>query len=1195
MTFRKSLSPSVICGVAVALWALMAVSGLGADWPMWRYDAGRSAASPERLPERLHLRWVRQLTPMRPAFWQAHQERLQFDLGYEPVVLGKTMFVGSSANDSLVALDTETGRERWRFYADGPVRFAPAAWEGRVYLGSDDGRIYCLNADDGRVVWSFAVVPSSRKVLGNGRLISVWPVRGGPVVAEGVVYFAAGVWPFEGLFFGAADAKTGKLLWLNDRLGSMYAEHPHAAMSFGGPSPQGYLVIQGDEVIAPGGRAFPAALDRRTGKLTHFEFGHGGFGSRPGSWFLATKAGNLCIDPQINTGIHDGGQQIIGQSAPVRKKDEAIPAEIRIGQRTYQIRPDIAQSIAAGGREFLFADGFREVDGRIHSMLAADQKLFVVSRPGSLYCFTGDEASPIRHPLDVVSLPTANDSWHDRIAQLLRTTGCGKGHALVWGVGSGRLLEELLRQSDLDVIAVDPDAGKVHTLRNRLDRAGLYGSRVSVHVGRPLDFGFPQYLATLLVSEDLTVLDSASDEAIALECARVLRPYGGTACLALAPARHQRLDQWSKRGEAAGMRLRRAGELSLLSRDGPPPGSADYTGTTNHDQLVAAPLGLLWFGDTHYHHKLYFKGYLAPETGRGLPQGIRVVGGVLRYATTAAPHGPNPPKMTYTDYLRFMDTKLGFVEALTDVYTGRVVSESELSKAAASDGPGDDGDRKAAILYARRNPITGIDEGREVVKTYGCDQSAVDYGGILTMRSGTGAFYDSVLESGTINVSGMRAGCRNSIVPGNGVLCLPSWTGNCTCNYPVSTSLALVHMPEEFEQWSAWGGVAVEAPVRRVGINFGAPGDRMTRDGTLWLEWPSVGGPSPAVPVHTVPEQPERFYRHAIRMCGGQGWPWVTASGILGVRSVTIEPMARRSEPLGETFSVRWAGFLQAPASDTYSFFARTDHGVRLWIDQRLVIDNGKELLRGRREAEVSGAVALKAGQRYPICLEYFHAKQGRPKQSRAQLSWSSPGTPKELVPAVRLFGADRKPGGLTGAYFGHSQLTGPSVLHFDPQIDFAWGEQLPAPLRQAAAPVSLSQRPFTVRLFFGEPEEIRPGERIFGVAIQGREVARELDIVRQSGGPHRGLLLESKGVPIKDSLRVEFTPRTQRPPLICGVELIAERIDSMSQSSTSPRSAASSSFLTAPISENRACGRGLRGISCSSCPWMSMDISLRQ
>ena len=1129
------------CCATAVFWLFSTVAGSAGDWPTWRYDAARSANSPERIPDPLHLKWVRQFPPLRPAFWQAYQERLQFDLGYEPVVQGKTLLMASSANDSLVALDTETGNQRWRFYADGPVRLAPAAWEGKVYIGSDDGRLYCLRADDGQLVWSFAVTPSSRKALGNGRLISVWPIRGGPVVADGVVYFAAGIWPFEGIVIGAADARSGALLWLNDRLGSMYVTHPHGAMSFGGPSPQGYLVIQGDKLIVPSSRAFPAVLDRRTGKLVHFEFGYGGFGSRPGSWFLATDGDKLCIDPRLNTGIHDGGQQIIGQAGPIRKKDEKIPATVRVGENTYHIRPGIAQSITAGGREYPFARSVPGVEGQVHSMLAADAKLFVVTRSGSIYCFAENETPLIRHPLETTPLAASTDSWHSQVAQMLRLIGNRKGYALVCGLGSGRLVEELLRQSPLDVIAIDPDAAKVQTQRRRLDLAGLYGSRVAVHAGRLREFGLPPYLATLVASEDLTTLGAESSETMGNECLRVLHPFGGAACLPLAAAQHERLDTWSKHPEAAGVRLRREGMFSVLVREGPPPGSADYTGKPNFDQRVAAPLGLLWFGDTFYHHKLYFKGYVTPETGRGLPQGIRVADGVLRYATTPTPHGPNPPKMSYVDYLRFMDTKLPHIEALTDVYTGRILSESDLPKAETSAAAGSDDPGRSAVSYARRNPITGIEEGREFMKVHGCDQSAVDYGGILTMRSGTGAFYDTTLESGTINISGMRSGCRNSIVPGDGVLCLPSWTGNCTCNYPISTSLVLVQMPETFEQWSAWGGVGVEAPVRRVGINFGAPGDRMTRDGTLWLDWPSVGGPSPEIPVRVVPERLETFYRHAIRMRGGQGWPWVTASGILGVRRVTIEPVARRSEPLRDQFSVRWTGFLQPPTGGLHTFFVRTDHRVQMWIDQRLVIDNLKSMFRGVQDQEVTGNVTLEAGRKHSIRFEYSHANLGRPKPSRVQLQWSRSDMAKELVPAERFFDSNGNPGGLTGAYYGRPQCAGPAVLHGDPHIDFTWNDQLPATLRQAVQPMPPSLRPFTVRLCFAEPEELRPGQRVFDVAIQGHEVARELDIVRQSGGVHRGLLLEYHAIAIKDALDIEFTPRTRLPPLLCGVELIAE------------------------------------------------------
>ena len=127
------------------------------------------------------------------------------------------MFVPSMVTDSVTALDTETGAERWRFIAEGPVRFAPVAWEGKVYFVSDDGYLYCLN-DDGSLRWKFRGLPEGRrdrKVLGHGRLVSLWPARGGPVLADGVVYFAAGLWPTEGVFVHALDAESGKPVWSN--------------------------------------------------------------------------------------------------------------------------------------------------------------------------------------------------------------------------------------------------------------------------------------------------------------------------------------------------------------------------------------------------------------------------------------------------------------------------------------------------------------------------------------------------------------------------------------------------------------------------------------------------------------------------------------------------------------------------------------------------------------------------------------------------------------------------------------------------------------------------------------------------------------------------------------------------------------------------------------------------------------------
>jgi len=156
---------------------------------MWRYDAGRCAASPEELPAEMHLQWVRELAPPKPA-WPRSQDRLQFDASYEPVVAGKTIFFGSMVSDRVTAYDTETGIEKWRFYTDGPVRFAPVVYKDKLYFASDDGHLYCLNAKNGSLVRKFLGGPAQNKVIGNDRLVSMWPMRGGPVLYEGKIYLS---------------------------------------------------------------------------------------------------------------------------------------------------------------------------------------------------------------------------------------------------------------------------------------------------------------------------------------------------------------------------------------------------------------------------------------------------------------------------------------------------------------------------------------------------------------------------------------------------------------------------------------------------------------------------------------------------------------------------------------------------------------------------------------------------------------------------------------------------------------------------------------------------------------------------------------------------------------------------------------------------------------------------------------------
>ena len=59
----------------------------------------------------------------------------------------------------------------------------------------DDGCVYCLEARDGRLLWRHRVGPEDRRLPGNGRMISLWPVRCGVVVDGGTAYVCAGLHP----------------------------------------------------------------------------------------------------------------------------------------------------------------------------------------------------------------------------------------------------------------------------------------------------------------------------------------------------------------------------------------------------------------------------------------------------------------------------------------------------------------------------------------------------------------------------------------------------------------------------------------------------------------------------------------------------------------------------------------------------------------------------------------------------------------------------------------------------------------------------------------------------------------------------------------------------------------------------------------------------------------------------------------
>ncbi|HOC55404.1 MAG TPA: immunoglobulin domain-containing protein [Verrucomicrobiota bacterium] len=118
------------------------------------------------------------------------------------------------------------------------------------------------------------------------------------------------------------------------------------------------------------------------------------------------------------------------------------------------------------------------------------------------------------------------------------------------------------------------------------------------------------------------------------------------------------------------------------------------------------------------------------------------------------------------------------------------------------------------------------------------------------------------------------------------------------------------------------------------------------------------------------------------RLDGPVNFDWATGSpeGSLGV----------------DSFSARWTGQVQPRYSQTYTFYTTTDDGVRLWVNGVLLIDHWA----GQSATEWSGSIALTAGQKYDLQMDYYENSGS----ASAQLRWSSASQLKELIPATQLY-----------------------------------------------------------------------------------------------------------------------------------------------------------------------------------------------
>ncbi|MCH5373091.1 MAG: PQQ-binding-like beta-propeller repeat protein, partial [Planctomycetes bacterium] len=558
---------------------------------------------------------------------------------------------------------------------------APTVWQDRVYFGSDDGLAYCLNAADGRLVWSVRGGPADERLLARGRMISRWPIRTGVLLEDGIAYFGAGVFPHETVYLYAVDATTGKVLWKNDRISQQDAGRNPL-------SPQGYLLAERGLLVVPSGRSLPAAFDRDSGEEM-YQLNHAWrttAGGEVGGWralladgqiyasgsnhflamdqktgatgyawitgrqltisgdrgFFATGDRIVAVDRASHTVATVERQKVNLQRYSLRgqrskmdpgefqRKDAELAAKIRELSKVgalWSVPSTLDSSLIAAGdwliaggpgrvEAFAVADGRRiwqaDVLGDATALAAADGRLLVSTDAGKIYAFAPGSAGAAREIGTISSgdqSPFPNDDRSAMYAaaadQILQTGGVERGFCLIVGSEKGRLAYELARRSQLRIYGIEEQEDKVAASRDALNRAGLYGNRVTIVQGKPSELPFSDYFANLVVSD--TLLVTGQVPADPASWSRCVKPCGGQVCLVTAgnAAAADSLEAMVSRLEFEPSEPAKPDAGQVRVTRGPLAGAGEWSHQygdaantmMSRDYRIKGGLSVLWYGD----------------------------------------------------------------------------------------------------------------------------------------------------------------------------------------------------------------------------------------------------------------------------------------------------------------------------------------------------------------------------------------------------------------------------------------------------------------------------------------------------------------------------------------------------------------------------------------------------------------------
>jgi len=168
------------------------------DWPMYRCDTARSGCASTQVEAEVREAWAT-------------------DIGHgitPPIAAGGLVFVAAVDEYTIHALDETDGSTRWTFMASGRIDSPPTYYRGRLFFGSADGWLCCVDVTDGQLAWKFRAAPEEKMLVSDGRVESVWPVHGSVLIESDIIYCLAGRSLFldGGMYMNLLDPRTGKLI-----------------------------------------------------------------------------------------------------------------------------------------------------------------------------------------------------------------------------------------------------------------------------------------------------------------------------------------------------------------------------------------------------------------------------------------------------------------------------------------------------------------------------------------------------------------------------------------------------------------------------------------------------------------------------------------------------------------------------------------------------------------------------------------------------------------------------------------------------------------------------------------------------------------------------------------------------------------------------------------------------------------------